>query len=78
MMRNEMMQEENIYSRWITLSGQVEESWVKTPKRFIEAIDLNDPDRDEGVVFKSGIKILSNKNTQTEEDDEVWVTIEQK
>lgn len=79
MIRNDNMQEENIYSRWITLSGQVEESWVKTPKRFIEAIDFNDPCREEGVVFQSGIKILSNKNKVMNEDeeDDVWVTIEE-
>ena len=75
--RNDHMQEENIYSRWITLSGQVEESWVKTPKRFIEAIDLNNPDRPEGVILEQGIKILSkDAPLDIAEEDDVWVTID--
>jgi len=78
MIRNDNLAEENVYSRWITLSGQVEESWVKTPKRFVEAIDLNDPDREEGVVYDTGIKIISNADTLDEsEDGDVWVTIDE-
>lgn len=72
------MAEENVYSRWITLSGQVEESWVKTPKRFIEAIDINNPDREDSVVFKSGIKVLSKNAPDTiNDEEEVWVTIDE-
>lgn len=78
MIRNEAMAEENVFSRWITLSGQVEESWVKTPKRFIEGIDLNNPDRDESISFESGIKILSKNKVLTEDDeDDLWVTIDE-
>ena len=78
MIKNEQMAEENVYSRWITLSGQCEESWVKTPFRYIEAIDLNDPDRDEGVVFESGIKILSKDAPQTiDEEDGIWITVDE-
>ena len=78
MIRNDAMDIENVFSRWITLTGQVEESWVKTPKRFIEAIDLNDPCREEGVEFKSGIKILSKDKVLTEEDeDDIWVTVDE-
>lgn len=77
MIKNDMMQEENIYSRWITLSGQVEESWIKTPKRFIESVDLNDPSRDEGIAFEDGIKILSKDAPKDiEEQDDIWVTID--
>lgn len=76
MIKNDQMAEENVYSRWITISGQVEESWLKTPMRFIEAIDLNDPDRDESVVFESGIKILSKEAPENiQEEEDVWVTI---
>ncbi len=78
MIKNDHMNEENIYSRWITLSGQVEESWIKTPKRFIEAIDLNDPDRGDSVVLESGIKILSkDAPLSIEEEDDIWVTIDE-
>ena len=78
MIKNEAMSEENIYSRWITLSGQVEESWIKTPKRFIEAVDINDPDRAEGVVLQDGIKILSqDAPLDIQDQDDIWVTIEE-
>ena len=78
MIKNDQMAEENVYSRWITLSGQVEESWVKTPKRFIEAVDLNDPERPDSAVFKSGIKILSkDAPLSIQEDEDIWVTIEE-
>ena len=78
MIKNDGMAEENVYSRWITLNGQVEESWIKTPKRFIEAVDLNDPARGEGVVFESGIKILSkDAPLSIDEEDDVWVTIDE-
>jgi len=79
MIKNDQMAEENVYSRWITLSGQVEESWVKTPFRFIEAIDLNDPDRPDGIIFETGIKILSkDAPLQVQNEDGIWVTVEDK
>jgi hypothetical protein len=76
MIKNEQLIEENVYSRWVTLSGQVEEDWLKTPFRYIEAVELNDPSRPESQIFKSGIKILSKDaplNIQEEED--IWVTV---
>ena len=79
MLKNDQMQEENIYSRWISINGQVEESWVKSPKRFIEAIDINNPDRPDGVILETGIKILSkNAPLSIQEEDDIWVTIEDK
>lgn len=68
---NEAFGADRIYSRFITLSGQVEEYWVKTPFRkwesvdFIETIDS---------VKVSGIKILSNLDSQ--EDHALWNTVE--
>jgi hypothetical protein len=62
---------EHVYSRFITLSGQCEESWVKTPMRFIEAIDTA---KKEGDAIESGIKILSNKDGE-EENNDLWKTI---
>ena len=35
---------ENAYSRFITISGQVEETWVKAPKRIIESVVSRDPE----------------------------------
>ena len=79
MIKNDQMQEENVYSRWITLSGQVEESWIKTPFRFIEAVELNDPDRPDSVIFDAGIKILSkDAPLSIDSEEEIWVTIDDK
>ena len=74
MSKNQIFQTENVFSRFITLRGQVEESWVKTPYRFIEAIDLGKVE-----TLDTGIKIISNKNSPAELDteDDVWVTIEE-
>ena len=66
---NDAFQADNVYSRFITLSGQVEEYWVKTPFRKWEAIDFIDKD---SALF--GIKIISNKDAGTPED--LWVTVE--
>lgn len=44
LIKNNAFGEENVYSRWVMLEGQVEESWLKGPKRVIEGIDLIDGD----------------------------------
>ena len=31
---------ENVYSRFITITGQVENTWVKAPKRIIESVNI--------------------------------------
>lgn len=72
MMKNQAFQsiQENVFTRFITLKGQAEYSWVKTPTRVIEAVDLKDG---EGI-YDSGIKIIS-KEKIVDEDDPLWVTI---
>jgi hypothetical protein len=42
MIRNDAFQSfgENVYSRFITITGQVENTWIKAPKRVIEAINI--------------------------------------
>jgi hypothetical protein len=44
MIRNDAFQSfgENVYSRFITITGQVENTWIKAPKRVIEAINIVD------------------------------------
>jgi hypothetical protein len=44
MIRNDAFQSfgENVYSRFITLTGQVENTWIKAPKRVIETINIVD------------------------------------
>jgi hypothetical protein len=65
--------EDKVYSRYITLTGQVEETWLKTPFRVIEAIDAKDEDGG------SGIKIMSNEVTiqdSEEAENDLWTTID--
>lgn len=65
---------ELVFSRYINLTGQVENSWLKTPRRVIEAIELEDVQPD-GI--KSGIKILSNLDSidALNTEDDLWVTV---
>ena len=71
LIKNDAFNIENVYSRWITLSGQVEESWVKSPMRWIEAIDLKDENR-------AGIQICVEGSNEDPEDTECepWITID--
>jgi hypothetical protein len=68
---------ENVFSRYITLTGMVENTWLKTPTRVIEGIDI--VEKQEGDVLKSGIKILSNLNSPEDLDteDDSWTTIKE-
>jgi len=65
---------ENIYKRYIFLSGLVEQSWLKSPKRVIEIARLKDAD---GI--STGVKILTNIDTPIEavdpESNDTWSTI---
>jgi hypothetical protein len=68
LVKNEGFSAENVYSRWITLSGQVEESWVKTPYRVIEAVGFTDNTAD----LKQGIKICTNTEPEDQNPDALW------
>jgi hypothetical protein len=65
---------EQSYLRMIQLTGQVQNSWIKLPRRFIETVIVKDNDCCE---ISSGIKILSNLATPPiiDEADEVWTTV---
>lgn len=73
---------EKVYTRQITLTGQVEQSWIKSPQRYLESIVLKDPDPPAGTNaskgYTGGIKIISNLNTPdfVDQSDETWTTIE--
>lgn len=71
LIKNDAFGVENVYSRWITLTGQIEESWVKTPYRIIEAVDFTD----NTAEIKAGIKICTNVDTQDQNQDQIWTTI---
>lgn len=72
MIKNQAFETTNVYSRFIQLSGQAEESWIKTPYRHIEAIDSYDQSNQ-----TIGIKIISNENTGDgdESENDLWVTV---
>jgi len=72
LIRNTAFQAENVYSRFITLSGQTEESWIKTPYRTIEAVGIEDGEA-------TGIHIISNENTDLdseESENDLWDTVD--
>jgi hypothetical protein len=67
---------ENVYSRYITLTGQVENSWLKAPKRVIESVELaSEPTKPAG--FSGGIKIISQQAPEfLNNEDEPWTTVD--
>lgn len=64
---------EKVYSRYITLSGQVENTWIKSPRRFIEKVSLKE---NTSTGYRGGIKILSNIDSPDfiDQDQENWIT----
>lgn len=75
MIKNDAFQVDNVYSRYIILSGQVEEQWIKTPYRQFEVVGL----KDQNSLNQAGIKIISNNNTlesSEEADNDLWITID--
>ena len=75
MVKNNSFQAENVFSRFITLTGQAEESWIKTPYRKIEAVDMYDSE-----TQTTGIKIISQEIDANSEEalNDLWVTIDDK
>ena len=64
---------EKAFLRKILLTGQIEESWIKSPRRFIETIALKEQ---LGNGYVGGIKILSNADTPDfiDKNKETWYT----
>ena len=63
---------ENVFSRFITISGMVENSWIKSPQRIAEAVEIADKNAGSESLM-AGIKIISNMTVptflNTEEDN---------
>lgn len=75
MIKNDAFGVDNVYSRFIILTGQAEEDWIKTPFRQWEALEFTE----ESSLNQTGIKIISNEDTfegSDEADNDLWVTIE--
>jgi hypothetical protein len=83
MIRNEAFQNvgENVYSRFITITGQVENTWVKAPKRFVETVSIREEDSPNSDTYKAGLRIVDCNGTQVpeiiDEECEPWVAGEE-
>lgn len=66
---------EKAYTRVLTLNGQIENSWVKSPRRFIESVSIAPKKTCKGI--EGGIKIISNLDSPgfIDQSDESWTTI---
>ncbi len=63
------------YSRYITLTGMTEMSWLKAPSRIVEAVRIYDPT----ALNLGGLKIISNLTSPDdllEDPNQSWTTIE--
>ena len=66
---------EQAFVRSINLSGQTENTWIKSPRRIIENAFLREKKGNTGYI--GGIKILSNHDTppMIDKKDELWYTV---
>jgi hypothetical protein len=64
---------EEVYKRVITITGQVENTWIKTPRRYIESIVLKEKNK---TGFQGGLTIISNENSPAfiDKTNESWTT----
>jgi hypothetical protein len=65
---------EKAYVRFINITGQVEQSWIDAPKRFIENLEFQ---KGRGDLATAGIKIVSNEKSPAFLDtaNDSWATI---
>lgn len=67
---------ESVWSRVISLTGMVENSWLKSPRRIIESVVLRQKGANGG--YKGGIKILSNSEPDIVDEQLVnWYAIDE-
>lgn len=70
---------EEAFDRYITISGQVEFTWIKSPRRTIESVVLKDPNPASGtnasLGYTGGIKMISNLETPNfiDQSEEAWI-----
>jgi hypothetical protein len=63
---------EEAWSRFMNLSGQIENTWVKSPRRVIEVMNLKEK---VGDGYIGGISIISNTDpTIIDKSDNTWYT----
>jgi len=61
-----------VIAQEIVFAPRVEESWIKSPMRFIEGVVVKDP-QSEGLA--QGLKIISNTEPEQDECDP-WIVID--
>lgn len=64
------------WDRSIQISGVTEQTFIKSPRRFIETIEFKEKVPGTCDTFTGGIKIISNLDTEFDATNEVWTTIE--
>lgn len=66
---------EAVWQRRITITGQVEQTWISSPKRTLESVVLRELTAD---GYEGGIKIASNLDSPDflDRQEETWLTIE--
>ena len=66
---------EKAYTRVLTLNGQIENSWIKSPRRIIESVSFSEKETCNGI--EGGIKILSNLDSPgfIDKSQEIWTTV---
>ena len=66
---------EKVYTRAITITGQIQNTWIKAPHRIIENVNLKEKVECDGYV--GGIKILSNLNSPSfiDASEQLWTTV---
>ena len=64
---------EEVYKRTITITGQVENTWIKSPRRFIEGLVVAEKTKH---GYQGGITILSNEDSPAflNKENEAWLT----
>lgn len=71
---------ETVWSRYLQLSGQVENSWIKSPRRVIEKATIKGQTTGQATGqsnegFTGGITIMSNLDSALDTSQEPWTTI---
>lgn len=69
---------ERAYTRNLQLKGQVEDTWIKSPRRVIETVVFRKKIAKTCNTYTGGIKILSNLDTPDfiDQTTQLWTTVE--
>jgi len=75
MIKNRGFKTDNVYSRFIDISGLVQNSWLKAPRKRVEGVILNDSDADKASSdpdsFIGGVKVIGPSG-DNEDNNGLW------